>query len=108
MEEQEQPYLDWDRLEREHAYGIHTGKATADQLEEYVLTKMHVYEKNNFKDSTLWDVFSEDFEAFGLDDFKILRSATKARLRLLLLSRGVFVSKRTKQLTLYQALYDTA
>ena len=42
-----------------------------------MLTKMHVYEKNNFKDYTLWEVFSEDFAAFGVDGFKILRSATK-------------------------------
>jgi hypothetical protein len=99
---------DWDRLERAHAYGINTGKASEDQVEEYVLTKMHVYEKNNFMDYSLWEIFAEDFSTFELDDFKILRSATKIKLRLLLLSRGVFVGKRTKQLTLYQALYDTA
>jgi hypothetical protein len=108
MEGQGQPHWDWDRLERVHAYGINIGKATEDQVEEYVLTKMHVYKKNNFKDYTLWEVFAEDFGTFDLNDFKILRSATKAKLRLLLLGRGVFVGKRTKLLTLYQALYNTA
>jgi hypothetical protein len=108
MEGQEQPDWDWVTLERAHAYGINTRESSGDQVEEYVLTKMHVYEKNNFKDYTLWEVFAEDFGTFGLDDFKILRSATKARLRLLLISRGVFVGRRTKLLTLYQALWDTA
>lgn len=70
-------------------------------MEEYILTKIYIYKKNNFKDYTLWEVFTEDFGTFDLDDFKILQSATKVRLRLLLLSRGVFVGKRTKLLTLY-------
>jgi hypothetical protein len=72
MEEQEQSRWDWDRLERLHAYRINTGKAIEDQVEEYVLTKIHIYEKDNFTDYTLWEVFAEDFHNFVLDDFKIL------------------------------------
>jgi hypothetical protein len=53
MEGQEQPDWDWDTLERVYAYGINTGESSGDQVEEYMLTKMHVYKKNNFKDYTL-------------------------------------------------------
>jgi hypothetical protein len=108
MEGQEQPYWDWNKLERVHAYGINTGKSSEDQIEEYVLTKMHVYEKEDFTDYSLWEVFAEDFHTFELDDFKILRSGTKVKLRLLLINRGVFVGKRSKILSIYQALYNTA
>jgi hypothetical protein len=101
MEEQEQSRQDWKALEKTHAYGINTDKATEDQLEAYVITKMYVYERHNFADYTLWEVFAEDFANFEIDHFKTLRSATKARLRLLLISRGVFVGKRTGKLTLY-------
>jgi hypothetical protein len=111
MEGQEQSLSqrwDWERLERKHAYGINIDKASDEQAEEYVLTKIHVYEKNNFTDYSLWETFAEDFAKFEVDNFKILRSATKTKLRLFLISRGVFVSKRTNKLTLYQVLYDTA
>jgi nicotinate-nucleotide pyrophosphorylase len=72
-----------------------------------VLTKIHIYTRDNFTDYTLWEVFSEDFEKFDIKDFKIIRSGTKAKLRLLLVSRGVFVGKRSPKLAIYQALHNT-
>jgi hypothetical protein len=71
---------DWPTLITKHSDGIDLDTATKEELEEYVKTKIHVHTEADFTDYTLWAIFQEEFEAFTTDDFKKLRTDTRARL----------------------------
>ena len=69
-------------------------------------TKMHVYIEADFTDYILWAIFQEEFGAFTIDDFRKLRTDTRARLRTHLLRRGVYVAKHNNRYLISKVLVD--
>lgn len=73
--------------------GMELAAATLDIITEFVLTKLHKYEKDNFRDAELWSLFREDYEEFTASHFKNgLDNALRRRLQSTLRHRGVFIS----------------
>jgi hypothetical protein len=68
-------------------------KATQDNLEEYVATKIYLHNYENVTDYNLWTVFKEEFKNFTTNNFKQLRVVTRTRLRAHLLRGGVYVKR---------------
>jgi hypothetical protein len=96
----------WNKKIAKHSDGINAAKATKEELAEYVATKIYVHVLEEFTDYTLWTVVQEEFEGFTIDDFKKMRSDTRAKLRTHLLKRGVYVGTHNSRYTLSEALFD--
>lgn len=97
---------DWDERIKKHGHGINTDKASGDELEDYVATKVHVHIVEDFNDFSLWACYKEEFEAFTIDTFKRLRTDTRIKLRKHLIQRGVFVAPSNSRYTISNALSD--
>ena len=97
--------LTWSERIEKHGYGIDPDESPSE-LNDYVATKLHVYEVEGFMDDTLWGLFQEDFEGFTVDTFQKLQSSLRSKLRTHLLQRGVYVQPYSKGLTISQTLYD--
>ena len=82
------------------------GETIKDELAEFIEIKIYMHEKEDFLDNTLWTVFREEFEEFTLEDFRNMRSDTRAKLRKHLLKRGVCVAKYNTRITLSNILFD--
>ncbi|RDW75512.1 hypothetical protein BP6252_06654 [Coleophoma cylindrospora] len=95
----------WTARIMKHAEGI-TLTTSKEDLNEYALTKMHVHTEADFTDYTLWMVFKEEFESFTESTFKKLRVDVRAKLRIHLLQRGVYVDKPNAQHPLAAVLHD--
>jgi hypothetical protein len=97
---------EWAMKVRKYGGGIDLGKTTKDELAEFVETKIYMHEKEDFSDNTLWTVFREEFKEFTLEDFRKMRSDTRAKLRKHLLKRGVCIAKHNARITLSNILFD--
>ena len=96
----------WKERITRHGYGIDVTTASEEDLEEYVETKIYEYTYENFTDYTLWSLFQEEFEGFTIEDFRKIRSITRAKLRTHLLQRGVYVATHSNRYPLYKVLHD--
>lgn len=82
---------------QKHASGIDLEKATANDITEYIETKMYLYELGGFTDSELWLLFKEDFEEFTDDNFRTARADIRTKLRSYLLRGGVWVATHSNK-----------
>jgi hypothetical protein len=96
----------WQERIELHGNGIDTDHATQSELEDYVATKTYTYETENFTDDTLWGVYQEDFVDFTVEAFQNLRTDTRAKLRVHLLQRGVYVQAHSKNLSIGKTLFN--
>ena len=96
----------WKERIARHGYGIDIATASEEDLEEYVETKIYEYIYKNFTDYTLRSLFQEEFEGFTIEDFIKIRSITRAKLRIYLLQRGVYVATHSNRYPLYKVLHD--
>jgi hypothetical protein len=99
--------LTWTQKIKKWGDGIDTVTATKEDLEEYVDTKLHVHVREGFSDFTLWFLAKEEFEGWTKDDFRLLRKNTRAKLRLHLLKRGVYVAPYSTRHPMSNTLYNT-
>jgi hypothetical protein len=81
-------------------------KATQDNLEEYVATKIYLHNYENVTDYNLWTVFKEEFKNFTTNNFKQLRVVTRTRLRAHLLRGGVCVKRHNTKRHISDALFS--
>jgi hypothetical protein len=98
--------LTWAQKIEKHGYGIDVANATKEDLSEYTNTKIHVHVLHGFMDNTLWDAFKEEFDNFTTYDFQRIRTDIRIKLRVHLLSRGVYVTTHNSRHTISDALYD--
>jgi hypothetical protein len=98
--------LTWAQKIEKHGYGIDVANATKGDLSEYTDTKIHVHVLHGFMDDTLWDAFKEEFDNFTTHDFQQMRTDIRIKLRVHLLSRGVYVATHNNRYTISDALYD--
>jgi hypothetical protein len=80
--------------------------ATREDLLEYANTKIHIHALYRFIDNTLWDVFREEFLNFITNDFQRIQTDIRAKVRVYLLTRGVYVTTYNSRHTILDALYD--
>jgi hypothetical protein len=97
--------LSWPLKIEKWGDGIDPTSASKTELGEYVDTKLHIYEE--FSDYTLWSLFQEDFAGWTSENFKTLRNDTRAKLRLHLLKRGVYVPPYNNRYPISDALVAT-
>jgi sulfur transfer complex TusBCD TusB component (DsrH family) len=62
--------------------------------------------QEEFTDYTLWTVFQEEFYRFTVNNFKRIRSKLRAKLRIYLLKRGVYIAIYNNRYTLSKVLFD--
>ena len=98
--------LSWTEKIAKYGDGIIAATATKEELGEYVTTKVYVHVREGFTDYTLWTVFQEEFHGFTVDDFRRMRSDSRAKLRTHLLKRGVYVATHNNRYTLSEVLFD--
>src|SRR5271170_1233488 len=96
----------WKERIARHGYGIDVATASEEDLEEYMETKIYEYTYENFTDYTLWSLFQEEFEGFTIEDFRKIRSVTRAKLRTHLLQRGVYVATHSNRVTISERLFE--
>ena len=72
------------------------------------MTKAYDYKVSNAIDTDLWELFQDDFKDFTIKEFNSLGLKITQDLRKSLWSRGVYVAKNTKGLTIAKTLLDTA
>jgi hypothetical protein len=65
---------------QKHVSGIDLEKVTANDITEYIKTKMYLYKLRGFTDSELWLLFKEDFEEFTDDNFRNARADIRTKL----------------------------
>jgi len=82
------------------------GETIKDKLAEFIETKIYIYKKEDFLDNTLWTIFREEFKEFTLEDFRKIRSDTRAKLRKHLLKKEVCVAKHNTRITLSNVLFN--
>ena len=96
----------WAEKITKHDNGIIAATTTKEELGEYVTTKVYIYIQEEFTDYILWTVFQEEFEGFTADDFKRMRTDTRAQLRTHLLQRGVYIAKHSNRVTILERLFE--
>jgi hypothetical protein len=96
----------WADKVAKHGYGIDTTTSTAEELVDYVNTKIYVHTFEDFTDNSLWCLFQEEFEGFTTEDFKKIRTDIRTKLRNHLLRRGVYVATNSRQYSISDALFD--
>ncbi|KAI6251051.1 hypothetical protein HI914_00105 [Erysiphe necator] len=95
----------WINSEEKWGLGIDLATASDDDINAYILSKYHLYERDNILDIDLWDLYQNDFKDFSAATFGKAKTRSIQQLRLCLVSRGVFVSKNDKRTTISQTLF---
>jgi len=97
---------EWKERIARYGYRINVATALEEDLEEYIETKIYKYTYKNFIDYILQLLFQEEFEGFTIEDFRKIRSVTRAKLRTYLLQREVYVATHSNRYPLYKVLHN--
>jgi hypothetical protein len=62
--------------------------------------------QKEFIDYILWTVFQEEFYGFTANDFKKIHTNIKAKLRIYLLKKGVYIITHNNKHILSEVLFD--
>ncbi|TQS36711.1 hypothetical protein Golomagni_02830 [Golovinomyces magnicellulatus] len=98
--------IDWIAEEAKWAHGFDTKNASGEEVNSYILTKIHSYEKYNTINTNLWEQVQEDFKNLSVETFKLATLRIIQNLRDCLLSRGVFVNRNDKRKTTAQTFCE--
>jgi hypothetical protein len=80
-------------------FGIDVTTSDADQLKEYINTKIRQYEIDKMSDNGLWRMFREDFKNFTPEIFAKLHHRVLSSLSLNLRCAGVWVPSNNQRLS---------
>ncbi|SLM35367.1 hypothetical protein LPUS_04614 [Lasallia pustulata] len=64
-----------------------------EELTNSIKEAMTAYNEHNFRDYDLWELFTDDFKGWTLQDFRTAIQWHVCHLRIQLKTRGVFVQK---------------
>ena len=99
--------IDWSERVEKWAWGIDPSTASKEDIREYIATKTYHYVQSRINDTTLWDVYQEDFKDFEPRHFQVPRGELNA-LRASLRCGGVYVPAGSKNYPVAQVLVDVA
>src|SRR5450432_1005799 len=98
----------WNAKLKKWRNGIKLEGSSLEEIQDYAITKAYNYKVSDAIDTDLWELFQDDFKDFTIKEFNSLGLKITQDLRKNLWSRGVYVAKNTKGLTIAKTLLDTA
>jgi hypothetical protein len=98
--------MDWSAEWKKWKRGINLETALDIEVVRFTKTMIYDWESNNAMDTNLWELVQEYLANFDKDTFALLDTRTLQHLRDCLRSRGVYVAKNNKRLTIAETLLE--
>ncbi|KAI0990813.1 hypothetical protein K3495_g17374, partial [Podosphaera aphanis] len=67
--------------------------ADPEKLTQYIYNIIDAWERNNFRDWELWELYYNCFEGWTENEFTRIDSITKSKLRKYLIEHGVYMTR---------------